>query len=92
MHDILSNSEIDAVYVQFYNNYCGAQALGIFNFNFDIWDEWSRKIAKTSDAKIFLGVSASPSTANIGYVTPDKLQEMVTSIQSKCSPFGGVMM
>ncbi|KAI8058504.1 glycoside hydrolase superfamily [Syncephalis plumigaleata] len=92
MHDVLTKSEIDAVYVQFYNNYCGAQAFGTSNFNFDVWDEWSRKVAKVNGAKIYLGVPASPTAANIGYVAPDKLKEMVLSIQSKYPSFGGVMM
>ncbi|RKP26301.1 glycoside hydrolase superfamily, partial [Syncephalis pseudoplumigaleata] len=92
MHDVLVKAAIDAVYVQFYNNYCGAQAFGTQNFNFDVWDEWSRKVAKVSGAKVFLGVPASPSAANIGYVSPARLEEMVASIQAKYASFGGVMM
>ncbi|KAI9592994.1 glycoside hydrolase superfamily [Syncephalis fuscata] len=77
MHDVLTKSEIDAVYVQFYNNYCGTQAFGTSNFNFDVGMN---------------GVPASPTAANIGYVAPDKLQEIITSVQTRYPSFGGVMM
>jgi chitinase len=91
MHDAIMNSPVDAVYVQFYNNYCGIQAFGTQNFNFDIWDEWANKFAKIKGAKVFLGIPASPSAAGSGYVNASRLREIILSVK-KYNSFGGVMM
>ncbi|RKP05706.1 glycoside hydrolase superfamily, partial [Thamnocephalis sphaerospora] len=91
MHDVIMNAQIDAVYVQFYNNYCGVQAFGTSNFNFDIWDLWSRTYAKRPGAKIYLGIPASATAAGSGYVSATRLREIINGV-SRYPSFGGVMM
>ncbi|RKP04654.1 glycoside hydrolase superfamily, partial [Thamnocephalis sphaerospora] len=92
MNEVLLNAEIDAAYVQFYNNYCGVQAYETPNFNFGVWDEWARTRAKRRNAKVYLGVPASPTAANIGYVPPAKLRDIVLSVQQRYESFGGIML
>ncbi|KAI9592996.1 glycoside hydrolase superfamily [Syncephalis fuscata] len=93
LHDTLVNSEVDAVYVQFYNNYCGMQAYGTKNFNFDTWAEWSSKVAKKRGAKVYLGIPGSPKSAGSGYASAARVNEVVKKLASAYpSVFGGVMM
>ncbi|KAF9435576.1 Chitinase 1 [Entomortierella beljakovae] len=88
----LQSAWIDMVFVQFYNNYCGTQAYGTFNFNFEQWDNWAKTTSVNRNVKIFLGVPASRTAANAGYVSPNKLHEIVDSLRCKYNSFGGVMM
>ncbi|RKP05705.1 glycoside hydrolase [Thamnocephalis sphaerospora] len=91
LNDVLTNGEIDAVYVQFYNNPCGVQKFGTSDFNFNVWDKWA-KGAKHSGAKVYLGVPASPTAAGSGYVSPSRLNTIVTSLaRNYPSTFGGIM-
>ncbi|KAF9941163.1 Chitinase 1 [Modicella reniformis] len=83
---------VDMVFVQFYNNYCGTQSYGTFNFNFEQWDTWAKTTSVNRNVKIYLGVPASRTAANAGYVTPKKLQEIVDALRCKYSSFGGVML
>ncbi|RKP04889.1 glycoside hydrolase superfamily, partial [Thamnocephalis sphaerospora] len=91
LHDVLINGEVDAAYVQFYNNYCGVQAFGTGNFNFEVWDKWAKN-AKRPGAKVYLGVPASSSAAGSGYVPATRLSAIVNEVASKYpSTFGGIM-
>lgn len=98
---IISNSVFDYIFVQFYNNnnYTVPCALGIngdapFNYN-----NWTAFISNTpsANAKIFIGVPASPLAANgnpggaVYYATPDQLATIVNEYKSDAH-FGGVMM
>jgi chitinase len=86
----------DAVFVQFYNNYCGVQsyvsnATTQNNFNFDVWDNWAKTQSKNADVKVLLGVPAGPSAAGSGYTPVEQLKPVIEYCQS-FSSFGGVMM
>lgn len=98
---IINNSVFDYISVQFYNNnnYTVPCALGIngdapFNYN-----NWTAFIAGTpsANAKIFIGVPASPLAANgnpggaVYYASPDQLATIVNEYKSDAH-FGGVMM
>ncbi|GJJ75497.1 hypothetical protein EMPS_07855 [Entomortierella parvispora] len=88
----LQSAWVDMVFVQYYNNYCGTQAYGSFNFNFEQWDQWAKTISVNKNVKVFLGVPASVTAANAGYVTIDRLREIMDAVRCKYSSFGGIMM
>ncbi|KAK3809941.1 MAG: glycoside hydrolase superfamily [Benniella sp.] len=88
----LESAWVDMVFVQFYNNYCGTQAYGSFKFNFDQWHEWAKTTSVNKNVKIYLGIPASRTAANAGYVTTEKLAEIANGLRCKYSLFGGVMM
>lgn len=86
---------IDAVWVQFYNNFCGVNA---FNknekdskFNFDQWDDWAKKVSKNKDVKVLLGVPADTTAASTGYIPASQLKDVIEYAKTFDS-FGGVMM
>lgn len=86
----------DAIWVQFYNNYCGVQSFTSGtdtqnNFNFDTWDNWAKTESKNPDVKVFIGIPGAPSAAGSGYVTAAALAPIV-SYAKNYSSFGGVMM
>ncbi|KAF9308941.1 Chitinase 1 [Podila horticola] len=83
---------IDMVFVQYYNNYCGTQAFGSFNFNFDQWDTWAKTTSINKNVKVYLGIPASQTAANAGYVTIDRLRQIIDDVRCKYTSFGGVMM
>ncbi|CAO3587987.1 unnamed protein product [Absidia cylindrospora] len=85
--DALNNAVFDAVFVQFYNNYCTPSGS---NFNFDTWDNWAKTVSKNKDVKVFLGLPGSPTAAGSGYLTFAQIQSAVASVQ-KYSSYGGVM-
>ncbi|KAG0380998.1 Chitinase 1 [Mortierella sp. AD032] len=88
----LQSAWVDMVFVQYYNNYCGTQAYGSFNFNFEQWDTWAKTISVNKNVKVYLGVPASRTAANAGYVSVERLQEIMDTVRCKYSSFGGVMM
>lgn len=92
---ILSNVKMDAVFVQFYNNYCGVQSYVAGsttqnNFDMNTWDTWA-KGSKNPDVKVFLGVPASSTAAGSGYESASALAAVI-AYSKTFSSFGGVMM
>lgn len=102
MGEIISGSQFDYLWIQFYNNNdyppdpCSLGLGDNAPFNYD---DWVSFIASTpsSSAKLFVGVPAAPLAANGApsgetyYATPDQLATIVS--ETKSSPaFGGVMM
>jgi chitinase len=93
MEGIITSAQFDYLWVQFYNN-PGCSVGGSLNF-----DDWVSNIANTpsADAKIFIGVPASPlaatgtSSGSQYYLTPGDLASLVGGYQSNFA-FGGVMM
>jgi chitinase len=85
----------DAIWVQFYNNYCG---LGSFtvgsstqnNFNFATWDNWAKTVSLNPNVKIILGIPGSPTAAGSGYESGSTLADII-SYSKSFSSFGGVM-
>ncbi|OCK83685.1 glycoside hydrolase family 18 protein [Lepidopterella palustris CBS 459.81] len=86
----------DAIFVQFYNNYCGVQsyvagASDQWNFNFGTWESWAKNTSKNSNVKVFLGVPANTGAAGSGYMSASALRSVIT-YSSQFSSFGGTMM
>jgi hypothetical protein len=86
----------DAVFVQFYNNYCGVQSfvrgsLIQNNFNFATWDNWAKTGSANPGVKVYLGVPAGRTGAGSGYQDPDMLAAVLQYSRNFTS-FGGVMM
>ncbi|KAJ2718354.1 Chitinase 2 [Coemansia sp. Benny D115] len=86
---ILDNAYLDMVFVQFYNNYCSVDKPNWFNF--EQWHEWATTISANKDVRVYLGVPGSPSAASTGYISFDRLEELVNATRSKFSSFGGMM-
>ncbi|KAH8121033.1 chitinase [Trichoderma asperellum] len=102
MGEIISTSQFDYLWIQFYNNNAYAPdpcSLGLpgdapFNYN-----NWTSFIATTpsKNAKLFIGVPANTLAANgnsggaVYYASPSQLASIVAN--TKSSPdFGGIMM
>lgn len=93
MNEIITKAQFDYLFVQFYNN-PGCSVDGTANF-----DEWKQNIAgsPSADAKIFLGVPASPLGATGTqsgaryFLKPSALASLVAKHKSDAA-FGGVMM
>ncbi|KAH9809209.1 glycoside hydrolase family 18 protein [Teratosphaeria destructans] len=85
----------DAIFVQFYNNYCGLQsyvagAADEWNFNFDQWDTWAQNVSANPDVKVLLGVPGDTSAAGSGYEPLSVLQPIIEYCK-RFDSFGGVM-
>lgn len=94
--DILNGPvPIDAVWVQFYNNFCGVNAFDKDSkkskYNFEEWDNWAKTVSKNPDVKVILGVPADTTAASTGYIDADKLADVI-EYSKKFESFGGVMM
>ena len=86
----------DAIFVQFYDNYCGLQSFQAnttnqTNFNMDVWDTWAKTLSKNPEVLVFLGVPAGPTAAGSGYTPLEQLKPIIQYCQG-FSSFGGVMM
>ncbi|OCL09633.1 glycoside hydrolase family 18 protein [Glonium stellatum] len=95
-NDMLNGAvAFDAIFVQFYNNYCGvssyvAGSATQNNFNFGTWDNWAKTTSKNPNVKVLLGVPANTG-AGAGYVSASALSSVI-SYCTQFSSFGGVMM
>lgn len=95
-NDMLNAVSFDAVFVQFYNNYCG---LGSYvagsttqnNFDFNTWDNWAKTTSANKNIQVFLGVPADTTAAGSGYEPISSLTPIIQYSQT-FSSFGGVMM
>ncbi|ORX54530.1 glycoside hydrolase [Hesseltinella vesiculosa] len=85
--DAMNKASFDAVWVQFYNNYCSVTG---GNFNFDAWNTWATQTSTNKNVKVFLGLPGSSSAAGSGYVGYSQIQSTVNSLH-QYSSFGGVM-
>ncbi|KAI9837597.1 MAG: hypothetical protein M1819_007248 [Sarea resinae] len=86
----------DAIWVQFYNNYCGVQSYTDGSstqndFNFDTWDNWAKTVSANPNVKVLLGVPASSTAAGSGYESASDLADVI-NYSKTFSSFGGVMM
>ncbi|KAF7975717.1 hypothetical protein HWV62_8679 [Athelia sp. TMB] len=83
----------DALYVQFYNNYCGVNEFSNSNdWNFGEWDTWAKTVSPNPNVKIYIGAPASSTAAGSGYVASGTLASILQSTRSEYSSFGGVML
>jgi chitinase len=86
----------DAIFVQFYNNFCGLQSFlpnmgSQTNFNFETWDTWAKTTSGNPNVKVFVGVPAGKSAAGSGYTSAAQIASIVEYCKG-FSSFGGVMM
>ncbi|EEP83023.1 hypothetical protein UREG_07888 [Uncinocarpus reesii 1704] len=94
--EILEGNIFDAVFIQFYNNFCGLNAFQPGeeqqqSFNLNTWDNWARTVSKNKGVKVFVGAPANRSAAGSGYVDTARLAEIIEYSRS-FSSFGGVML
>ncbi|KAG1809505.1 glycoside hydrolase family 18 protein [Suillus variegatus] len=89
----LNEFGFDAVYVQFYNNYCGLTNYNNPNaWDFATWDNWAHTVSPNPDVKVYIGAPASSSTAGSGYVSPSTFTPIIQETMAEYSSFGGVML
>ncbi|KAJ3489443.1 hypothetical protein NLI96_g2139 [Meripilus lineatus] len=90
---VLNAVGFDAVYVQFYNNYCGLTNFNNPNaWNFGQWDTWAKTVSPNKNVKIYIGAPASTTAAGSGYVDANTFSNIIKTTRSQYSSFGGVMM
>ncbi|KAL5523339.1 CHT2_1 [Sanghuangporus sanghuang] len=83
----------DAVYVQFYNNFCGLQNFNNPNaWNFQQWDDWAHNTSPNPNVKVYIGAPASSTAAGSGFVDAGTLANIIQTTRAQFSSFGGVMM
>ncbi|KAM3566189.1 hypothetical protein ARSEF4850_000857 [Beauveria asiatica] len=101
MGEIISNSQFDYLFVQFYNNNnytvpCALPINGNAPFNYNNWTNFISS-TPSKDAKIFIGVPASTLASNGSpsgatyYATPEQLA-IITNEYKSDAHFGGIMM
>jgi len=88
--DALNAASFDAIYVQFYNNYCGLDHAS--DYNFATWDNWAKTVSPNKNVKIYIGAPGSAEAAGDGYVDVSTLSNYVSQAQEQFSSFGGVML
>ncbi|RMY01777.1 hypothetical protein D0868_08313 [Hortaea werneckii] len=86
----------DAIFIQFYNNYCGVNSFvpgstEQANFNFETWNNWARTVSANPDVKILLGVPANTGAAGTGYLPVSSLGPIIAYCK-RFPSFAGVMM
>ncbi|OBZ66266.1 Chitinase 2 [Grifola frondosa] len=86
----LNEAPFDAVYVQFYNNYCGLDQPS--EYNFATWDNWAKTQSANPNIKVYIGAAGSSDSAGEGYVDADTVMNYVIGAQEQYSSFGGVML
>ncbi|KAI0034208.1 glycoside hydrolase [Vararia minispora EC-137] len=89
----LNTVAFDAIYVQFYNNFCGLTNFNNPNdWNFGTWDNWAKTVSPNPSIKIYIGAPASSTAAGSGYVDATTLATIIKSTAAQYSSFGGVML
>ncbi|KAF4623693.1 hypothetical protein D9613_001655 [Agrocybe pediades] len=88
--EALNNAFFDAVYVQFYNNFCETSAPS--EFNFATWDHWAKTQSMNKDVKVYLGAPGSADSAGNGFVSSQALINVARQAQQQYSSFGGIML
>ncbi|KAF9448612.1 carbohydrate-binding module family 5 protein [Macrolepiota fuliginosa MF-IS2] len=90
---VLNAVSFDAVYVQFYNNFCGLTNFNNPNaWNFATWDNWAKTQSPNRNVKIYIGAPASSTAAGSGFVDINTLSSIALQTRSQFSSFGGVML
>ncbi|OAQ60073.1 chitinase 18-18 [Purpureocillium lilacinum] len=93
MAELLQQASFDALFIQFYNNpvcdYVGDGNGDKFNL-----DEWVSFMAKSNSksAKLYVGLPGGPTSnsARSGYISPDKVKELVCKYSTKTPNWGGI--
>ncbi|KAF9439745.1 carbohydrate-binding module family 5 protein, partial [Macrolepiota fuliginosa MF-IS2] len=92
LQSALDTVAFDAIYVQFYNNFCGLNNYPIGDFNFDTWDTWAKTVSPNRDVKVYIGAPADATAAGSGYVDVNTLIDIALATRDAYSSFGGVML
>ncbi|TFK50009.1 glycoside hydrolase family 18 protein [Heliocybe sulcata] len=93
MGSIINAEGFDALYVQFYNNYCGLSNYANTNdWNFATWDNWAKTTSPNPNVKIYIGAPAASTAAGSGYVDVGTLGNIAQAVRAQYSSFGGVML
>ncbi|KAJ7274559.1 glycoside hydrolase [Mycena haematopus] len=89
---IINAVGFDALYVQFYNNYC---AVGNYpnanDWDFAEWDNWAKNTSPNKNVKIFVGAPASPG-AGSGFASAATLGQIASATRATYSSFSGIML
>ncbi|KAL7931496.1 glycoside hydrolase family 18, chitinase [Trichoderma chlorosporum] len=101
MGAIITNSQFDYLFIQFYNNNdypgdpCSLGLPGDAPFNYNNWTNYIQN-TPSKNAKLFVGVPSAPLAANgspsgeVYYATPSQLATIINGVKSD-SHFGGIM-
>ncbi|KAJ3854421.1 glycoside hydrolase [Lentinula lateritia] len=90
---VLNAVGFDAVYVQFYNNYCEVSNYNVAgDWDFSSWDNWAKTTSPNPDVKIYIGAPASSTAATNGYVDASALSTILQATKATYSSFGGAML
>ena len=90
---VLNAVGFDAVYVQFYNNFCSLPNFNNPNaWDFSSWDTWAKTVSPNKNVKVYIGALASSTAGTSGYVDSTTLINIALETRSKYSSFGGVML
>lgn len=84
MNTLMSESHLDMIFVQFYNNPCNANLNGSFN-----WNTWA---TFANNTPLFLGLPGSINSSSTGYIdTSAELQSLILGVANTTN-LGGVML
>ncbi|GBE88295.1 glycoside hydrolase superfamily [Sparassis latifolia] len=90
---IIDAEPFDAIYVQFYNNYCELTEYNDTNdWDFSTWDNWAKTTSPNPSVKVYIGAPAASAAAGSGYVDAATLGEIAIQTREQYSSFGGVML
>ncbi|KAL3952676.1 hypothetical protein ACCO45_012619 [Purpureocillium lilacinum] len=91
--ELLQQASFDALFIQFYNNpVCDYVADGNGDkFNLDEWISFMAK-SNSKSAKLYVGLPGGPTSdsAGSGYISPDKVKELVCKYSTKTPNWGGI--
>ncbi|POS85025.1 hypothetical protein EPUL_003834, partial [Erysiphe pulchra] len=85
----------DAIWVQFYNNYCGTDSFlpgnaTQTNYNFNTWNKWAIDAYPGHDVQVFMGIPGGKNASTTGYISGELLTSVI-QYSRNFSNFGGVM-
>ncbi|KAF7540105.1 hypothetical protein G7Z17_g12276 [Cylindrodendrum hubeiense] len=93
MEELIQTSQLDALFVQFYNNpdcdLLGDGEYAYDNFNYLDWENVLTSSTASKSAKIYVGLPASDLAAGTGYITPTVISEVIQYLKDRAS-FGGI--
>ncbi|KAJ3837820.1 glycoside hydrolase [Lentinula raphanica] len=90
---VLNAVGFDAVYVQFYNNFCEVSNFNVpGDWDFDEWDNWAKTVSPNPDVKVYIGAPASSTAASNGFVDASTLGSILQTTKATFSSFGGAML
>ncbi|KAM9936217.1 hypothetical protein OXX80_004211 [Metschnikowia pulcherrima] len=87
LNDVLTNAQMSALYVQFYNNYCSLSG-GSFNFATD-WKRFAENASPNRLVQIYIGLPGAPRSAGSGYVGIEQVKRIVNRQILDDENFGG---